>query len=43
LENYWKAKDIEHYDKFLDLWKNADLGFAEVEYAKKKLIALKSK
>jgi len=25
-----KAKAIEHYEKFLDLWKDADLGIAEV-------------
>ena len=29
-----KAKAIEHYEKFLNLWKDADPGFAEVEDAK---------
>ena len=27
----WKAKTLEHYEKFLDLWKDADPGIAEVE------------
>ena len=31
-----KAKAIEHYKKFLDLWKNADPGIAEVEDTKKR-------
>jgi len=35
------AKAIEHYEKFLDLWKDADPGIAEVEDAKKKLAGLK--
>ncbi|MCK4495560.1 MAG: tetratricopeptide repeat protein, partial [Candidatus Aminicenantes bacterium] len=32
-----KAKAIEHYEKFLSLWKNADSGIPEVEDAKKRL------
>ncbi len=38
----WKGKAIEHYDKFLDLWKDADPGIAEVEDTKKRLAGLKS-
>ena len=34
------AKAIEHYEKFLELWKNADPGIAEVEDAKSRLTDL---
>ena len=36
-----EAKAIENYEKFLDLWKNADPGFEEVDYAKTQLAAFK--
>jgi DNA-binding SARP family transcriptional activator len=37
-----KSKAIEHYEKFLNLWKDADPGIAKVEDAKKRLTALKN-
>ena len=40
-EKCWKGKAIEHYKKFLDLWKNADFGIPEVADAKNWLSQLR--
>jgi serine/threonine protein kinase/Tfp pilus assembly protein PilF len=38
----WKGKAIEHYEKFLDLWKDTDYGIAEVNDARGRLAGLKN-
>jgi len=38
----WQGKAIEHYEKFLEVWKDADPGLPEVEDAKKRLMSLKN-
>jgi tetratricopeptide (TPR) repeat protein/tRNA A-37 threonylcarbamoyl transferase component Bud32 len=42
-EKGMKEKAIEHYQKFLTLWKDADAGIREVSEAKKQLASLGSK
>ncbi len=37
----WIAKAVEHYVKFLDLWKDADPGIVEVGDAREKVAGLK--
>jgi len=37
------AKAIEHYEKFLSLWKGVDPGLAEVENTKKSLESLNTR
>jgi tetratricopeptide (TPR) repeat protein len=38
----WPGKAIEHYERFLEVWKDADSDIAEIEEAKKRLTSLKS-
>ncbi|MGB3860657.1 MAG: tetratricopeptide repeat protein, partial [Candidatus Aminicenantaceae bacterium] len=38
----WQGKAIEHFEKFLELWRDADPGIAEVNDARERLAVLKS-
>ena len=42
-EKGWEGKAIEPYERFLDLWKEADPGIPEVEDAKMRLEVLQRK
>jgi serine/threonine protein kinase/Tfp pilus assembly protein PilF len=42
-EKGWMGKAIENYERFLDLWKDADPGIAELEDARERLAGLKKK
>jgi hypothetical protein len=41
-ERGWPGKAIEHYETFLDLWKDADPGIDEVDDARERLAGLKN-
>jgi hypothetical protein len=41
-EKGWPGKAIEQYEKFLDLWKDADSGIAEVDDARERLARLRA-
>ena len=36
-QKYWKAKAIEYYEKFFDIWKDADPEIAEVKDVRERL------
>ncbi len=37
----YNARAIEHYEKFLDLWKDADPGIVEVDDARERVARFK--
>ncbi len=39
---YNNANAIDHYEKFLDPWKDADSGIAEVEDSGERVVGLKN-
>jgi serine/threonine protein kinase len=38
----WPGKAIEHYEKFLEVWKDADLDIPEIEDSKNRVLSLRS-
>ena len=39
----WEGKAIEHFEKFLNLWQEADYAFPEIDDARKQLAVLQNR
>jgi hypothetical protein len=42
MESCWNDKAVQHYEIFLDIWKDAGPGIREIEDARRRLAGLKS-